>query len=74
MNMKTIVLRYGLGAGLLLGGMAAVMIPWCMNGNGSEVVGYSAMVLAFLLVFFGMTGTVPGVGRSRSARRSRSAS
>jgi hypothetical protein len=62
MNMKTIVLRYGLGAGLLLGGMAAVMIPWCMNGNGSEVVGYSAMVLAFLLVFFGIRSYRNGAG------------
>jgi hypothetical protein len=56
--MKNIVLRYGLASGVALMAMSAVMMPLCMNGtlsfDNSEVLGYSSMVLAFLLVFFGV--------------------
>jgi hypothetical protein len=55
--MKKIVLRFGLASGLILIALSAVMLP-CMNGaidfDHGEVVGYSAMVLSFLLVFFGV--------------------
>src|SRR5262245_31629187 len=55
-EMKKIVLRFGLASGLILVALSAVLMPLCMNGgfDHSEVVGYSAMVLAFLLVFFGV--------------------
>lgn len=53
--MKKIVLRYGLASGAVLAALSAVLTPLCMNGViHSEVVGYSAMVLSFLLVFFGV--------------------
>jgi hypothetical protein len=56
--MKKIVLRYGLASGATLVAMAAVTLPLVMNGtidfDRSEVIGYSSMVLAFLLVFFGV--------------------
>jgi hypothetical protein len=56
--MKRIVLRYGLASGALLVAMASVTVPLCMNGkldfDHSEVVGYTTMVLALLLVFFGV--------------------
>ena len=56
--MKRIVWRYGLASGAVLAVMTAVMVPLCMNGvidfSVSEVVGYSSMVVAFLVVFFGI--------------------
>ena len=54
--MQKIVLRFGLLSGAILVVFSAVMTPLCMRGGfeHGEVVGYSAMVLAFLLVFFGI--------------------
>jgi len=56
--MRKIVLRYGLASGAILVLMAAVMMPLCMKGiidfDHNEVIGYSSMVLSFLLVFFGV--------------------
>jgi hypothetical protein len=52
--MQKIVLRFGLASGGILVAISAVMLPLCMNGGGNEVVGYSSMVLSFLLVFFGV--------------------
>jgi len=54
--MKRIVLRFGLASGFLLIALSAVMMPLCMNQSFDhmEVMGYSAMVLAFLFVFFGV--------------------
>ncbi|HET9229230.1 MAG TPA: DUF4199 domain-containing protein [Thermoanaerobaculia bacterium] len=56
--MKRIVIRYGIASGLILMAIAAVMLPLCLNGTigfeQGELVGYSTMVLAFLMVFFGI--------------------
>jgi len=56
--MKRIVFRFGLASGVILVAISAVMLPLCMNGtidfDNSELLGYSAMVLSFLLVFFGV--------------------
>ena len=56
--MKRIVLKYGLISGAILASMTAVLLPLCMTGvmdfAVNEVIGYCAMVLAFLLVFFGI--------------------
>jgi hypothetical protein len=56
--MKKIVLRFGLASGLILMTMTAVMLPLTMNGTidfeYGELIGYSTMVLSFLLVFFGI--------------------
>ena len=56
--MKKIVLRFGLASGAILLVLSSIMMPLCMNGtldmDISQVLGYSAMVLAFLMVFFGV--------------------
>lgn len=49
--MKKIVLRYGLASGALVITLALIMMS--VIGH-SEVLGYSTMVLSFLLVFFGV--------------------
>lgn len=64
--MKTTVLRFGLASGAVLVVMGAVTLPLCMNGvidfDSQEIVGYSAMVLAFLFVFFGIRSHRDGAG------------
>lgn len=56
--MRKIVLRFGLASGSILVAMALIMIPLCLRGtldfDNSEILGYSSMVLSFLLVFFGI--------------------
>lgn len=56
--MKKIVLRFGLASGAILILCSAVMLPLCMSGvldfDFNETLGYSSMVLSFLLVFFGI--------------------
>ena len=49
--MRNIVLRFGIGAGCIL--VPLMLIPLSM-GVHSEILGYSSMVLSFLLVFFGI--------------------
>jgi hypothetical protein len=55
---KTIVWKFGLTSGFILAAMAAVMMPLCMSGvldfSNAALVGYAAMVLSFLAVFFGI--------------------
>lgn len=55
--MKRIVIRYGIASGLILITLGALMLP-CMNGSVDfefgEVLGYTTMVLSFLMVFFGI--------------------
>ena len=64
--MKKIVLRYGLISGGLLVTVMAVMVPMCLKGtldlDHSELVGYSSMVVSFLLVFFGVKSYRDTVG------------
>jgi hypothetical protein len=54
--MKKIVLRFGLVSGFIIVALSSVTLPLCMNGtlDHSEIVGYTTMVLAFLMVFFGI--------------------
>jgi hypothetical protein len=56
--MQKIVLRFGLASGCVLVAISSIMMPLCLNGtidfDHSEVLGYSSMVLSFLLVFFGV--------------------
>ena len=56
--MKKIVLTFGLLSGGVLAAMMAITLPLCLNGtldlSKSQILGYSTMVLAFLLVFFGI--------------------
>jgi len=64
--MKKIVLTFGLISGVFLAGLTALMIPMCMNAtldfDKSEIIGYSAMVLAFLMVFFGIRSYRDNIG------------
>jgi len=56
--MRKTVVKFGLLAGGIIGALSAVMLPLCMSGaihfDKSEILGYTAMVLAFLMVFFGI--------------------
>jgi hypothetical protein len=56
--MRKIVLRFGLASGAILVALAMIMMPLCLSGtldfDHSEILGYSSMVLSFLLVFFGI--------------------
>jgi hypothetical protein len=56
--LKNIVLKFGLIAGVIVASMTAVTLSLCMKGvvdfSQSEVVGYTTMVLAFLMVFLGI--------------------
>jgi hypothetical protein len=53
--MKKIVLTYGLIAGAMLSAMMLATVPFMEKiGDYGELIGYSTMVLAFLLVFFGV--------------------
>lgn len=56
--MKRTVLKFGLISGLVLSAVSAVLTPLCTRGvidfGAAQVIGYSAMVLSFLLVFFGI--------------------
>jgi hypothetical protein len=73
--MQKIVLRYGLASGVILMVLSSVMMTLCMKGiidfDHNEIVGYSSMVLSFLLVFFGVrsyrdtvAGGVIGFGKA----------
>lgn len=56
--MQKIVLTFGLISGGIQAVMMAVMVPLYMNRivgfDKGEVIGYTSMILSFLLVFFGI--------------------
>ena len=52
--MKRTVWTFGLIAGGILSAMMLLTIPFADEINHSEVIGYTTMVAAFLLVFFGI--------------------
>jgi hypothetical protein len=56
--MKQIVWKYGLGSSAVLVVLMTVMMWLCFGGTVdfglSEVLGYTSMVLSFVLVFFGI--------------------
>lgn len=56
--MKKVILTFGLIAGGILAGVMAGMVPVCYSGEAdldkSEVIGYTSMVLAFVMVFVGI--------------------
>jgi hypothetical protein len=64
--MNRIVLKFGLASGAILGLMLAITFPLYRRGilgfDQGELVGYSSMVLAFLLVFFGVRSYREEVG------------
>jgi hypothetical protein len=56
--MKKIVLTFGSISGVILVAMLAILMPLCLNGtidiDHQEILGYSSMFMAFLMVFFGI--------------------
>jgi hypothetical protein len=54
--MKKIVLTFGLIAGVLMGGFLALgfLIPGAHDFERGEIYGYASMVLALLLIYFGV--------------------
>ena len=62
--MKKIVLTFGLISGVLLSGMMVGMMPFIdrIGMDHGMVIGYTTMVLAFLLVFFAIRSYRETVG------------
>lgn len=64
--MRRIVLTFGLISGFILLAMLAVTLPLTMSGrmdfDGAEVLGYTSMLLAFLMVFFGIRSYRRNIG------------
>jgi hypothetical protein len=56
--LKKLVLTFGLISGGIISAMTAITLPLCLNGtidlDNSQILGYSIMVLAFIMVFFGI--------------------
>ena len=65
--MKRIVLTFGLIAGVLMSGMMLAMMAFIdrIGMDHGMVIGYTTMVLAFLLVFFGIRSYRETVGDGR---------
>jgi hypothetical protein len=65
---KKTVLKYGLIGGIILGAWTGIVVPLCLKNGGmgsfafSHVVGYSAMVLAFVAIFMGVRSYRENVG------------
>ena len=71
--MKKTVLTFGLIAGVVLSAMVAITVPFhdAIGFDRAVIVGYTSMVLAFLLIFFGVrsyrdnvAGGTVGFGRA----------
>lgn len=65
--MKKIVWTFGLIAGAVLSAMMLATLPFMdrIGYDKGEVLGYTTMVVAFLLVFFGIRSYRDGVGGGR---------
>jgi len=62
--MKKTVLTFGLISGAIISGLMLVQVPFMhkIGFNRALVIGYTAMVLAFLLVFFGIRSYRENIG------------
>lgn len=65
--MKKTVLTFGLISGAVLSAMMAMTIPFAerIGFDNGMIIGYTTMVLAFLLVFFGIRSYRDNVGGGR---------
>lgn len=65
--MKKIVLTFGLVSGAILSTMMAATVPFMhrMDSSVGLLVGYTSMVLGFLLIYFGVRSYRDTVGRGR---------
>jgi uncharacterized protein DUF4199 len=64
--MKNTVIRYGLISGVLISAMMMLTIPFHDQigfGTSGLLIGYTTMVLAFLLIYFGVRSYRDAVGR-----------
>src|SRR6266481_8773272 len=52
--MKKTILTFGLISGAISSVMMIATVPFANHGSGSLVLGYTTIVLSFLLVFFGI--------------------
>ena len=52
--MRKTILTYGFLAGAILGGVMIASLPFMNGGLMGALIGYTTMVLAFLLVYFGV--------------------
>jgi len=62
--MKKTVLTFGLIAGVILSGMMLITIPFHdrIGFDRLEIIGYTSMVVAFLLIYFGIRSYRDNVG------------
>lgn len=64
--MKRIVLIFGLLSGAIVAAMFAITLPMVLKGSidlsKSQILGFTIMILAFLLVFFGIRSYRDNVG------------
>ena len=62
--MKRTVLVFGLIAGAILSGMMLATVPFLdrIGMDRSQIIGYTTMVLAFLLIYFGIRSYRDNVG------------
>lgn len=65
--MKRIVLTFGLISGAIISALMLATVPFMhqIGMSGGMVIGYTTMVLAFLLVFFGIRSYRENVGEGR---------
>ena len=65
--MKKIVLTFGLISGAIISALMLATVPFMhqIGMSGGMVIGYTTMVLAFLLVFFGIRSYRENVGEGR---------
>jgi hypothetical protein len=62
--MKKTIFKFGLISGALSAGMMCATVPFVhrLNGSAGYVLGYTTIVLSFLLVFFGIRSYRENVG------------
>jgi hypothetical protein len=65
--MKRIVLTFGLISGVILSAMMLITLPFhdAIGYDRALIIGYTSMVLAFLLVYFGVRSYRDNVGSGR---------
>ena len=65
--MKKIVLTFGLISGAILSGMFLIALPFhdAIGFDRAAILGYTTMVLAFLLIFFGVRSYRDTIGGGR---------
>jgi len=63
--MKKTVLTFGLISGILSALMMSATVPFVHGGHAGYLIGYTAIVLSFLLVFFGIRSYRDNIGNGQ---------